>query len=124
MSSLLIAPIRDAAGNVRAVLQLVNKCDNVKITEEDATEIKNLIPCLGKIFACAEQTSYNQSVCTSVHKALHEMQHSIFIQIGKLAEDRMHDIHESVENLRANVDEMIATKCKYDPGWPHSDNLL
>ena len=78
------------------------------------------MPALGEIFKTAIVTRTTRKVSSSVKVALLDMQDSIYNQIQQIDGDKMHDIWASVEKLRENCDNIIATKKKYDPGWPNT----
>jgi hypothetical protein len=54
VESILITPVRDTNGNLRGVIQLVNKLNSLKITNQDVIEIDALMPALGEVFKTAE----------------------------------------------------------------------
>lgn len=50
----MVAPIRTTDGELWGVLQLVNKRDGQKITDNDIVEIESVLPALAEIIKSAE----------------------------------------------------------------------
>ena len=53
VESLLISPIVDSEGTLRGVVQMANKLNGEKITNQDIIEVGSLMPALGEIFKTA-----------------------------------------------------------------------
>lgn len=51
---MVVAPIRTTYGELWGVLQLVNKRDGQKITDNDIVEIESVLPALAEIIKSAE----------------------------------------------------------------------
>lgn len=66
VESLLISPIRDSNGTLRAVIQLVNKMNGEKISNKEVEEISALAPSLGEILKTAEEVRINRKIATGV----------------------------------------------------------
>jgi hypothetical protein len=77
VESLLISPIVDSEGNLRGVVQMANKLNVEKITNQDIIEVGSLMPALGEIFKTAQEVREFQNVSSGIHKRLIEMKGSI-----------------------------------------------
>lgn len=55
IQNMLIAPFTDRNGNVRGIIQLINKNGRMKIPESDELEIQALLPALGEIVKTADE---------------------------------------------------------------------
>jgi len=77
VESLLISPIVDSEGNLRGVVQMANKLNGEKITNQDIIEVGSLMPALGEIFKTAQEVREFQNVSSGIHKRLIEMKGSI-----------------------------------------------
>jgi hypothetical protein len=55
VESLLVAPITDSSGNLRGILQMINRFNGEKITAQDVFEIRSLMPALAEILKTVEE---------------------------------------------------------------------
>ena len=55
---MLIGPMIDRNGDIKGVIQLINKegGDKAKITEQDKIELRTLLPALGEIIRTADES--------------------------------------------------------------------
>ena len=55
IESYLVAPIIDQSGNLRGILQMMNRLNGEKITTQDIFEISSLMPALAEILKTVEE---------------------------------------------------------------------
>lgn len=71
LESILIGPIYDPNGNLRGVIQLVNKCGKEEyITPQIIEEMKLILPTLGEIFRTADEVRVIGNTMVDMEKSL------------------------------------------------------
>jgi len=66
VESMLIGPIFDRDGNLKGVIQLINKEGDGIITEQDRIELDSLLPSLGEIIKTADEVREINNVSSGI----------------------------------------------------------
>jgi len=53
---MMVGPIEDVNGEIRGVLQFINKKDKANIDASDEIELKTILPALGEMIKTADET--------------------------------------------------------------------
>ena len=54
--NMMVGPIEDVNGEIRGVLQFINKKDKLNIDSSDEIELKTILPALGEMIKTADET--------------------------------------------------------------------
>ena len=112
VDNVMIGPIRDSEGLLRGVVQLGNKLNGEKITNQDVYEFGSLMPALGEIFKTTEEVRQFRNTSNGILHRLIEMKSSLFGQISQIDDNKMINISKSVHQVTVLVKELIENKKK------------
>lgn len=68
----------DRDGNVKGVLQLMNKTGDEPITEQDQHELAVLLPALGEIIRTADESMEITRLCYALRQCMSKINSAIF----------------------------------------------
>lgn len=77
VDSLMIGPLYDTEGNLRGVIQLVNKLENQRITEKDEIEFRSMLPSIAESIRTADDVRKLYNIATSMAEQLYYSDNAI-----------------------------------------------
>ena len=75
--NIMIGPILDMQGNIRGIIQFINKKDKDKIDQNDEIELQSILPALGEIIKTADETLKITNISLGLQLSLDEINENI-----------------------------------------------
>ena len=96
VDSMLIGPIFDKEGELKGVLQLLNKKGGEKIGQKDLYELSSLLPALAEIFSTAEMVKQICDISGGVTEYMIKMKQHVIDSAASIECKQMSEIAGSV----------------------------
>jgi hypothetical protein len=77
VNNMLVGPAFDSQGNLRAVVQLLNKKNSADIEDMDAHSLDALLPTIGEILRCADDSLKIMQITAGLYDHMAGMRESI-----------------------------------------------
>ena len=77
VESLIVSPIFDKKGELKGVIQLLNKLGGERISEQDVVEIGSLLPALAEIFTTTEVVKKIYDISGGIEEYMVKMKQSV-----------------------------------------------
>ena len=107
---MIIGPIHDLHGNLKGIIQLVNKHEDDAITEQDQKEIESLLPAIGEIIRTADKVRLITNISAGLDEHLCKNER-IIVETAKQLEDKsMNDIHNALTTVKESIYHMADCK--------------
>lgn len=106
IESVLIAPIRDSTGDLKGVVQLINRLNGEKISPEAVIEISKLIPSLGEIFKTVEDVRAITNISNDIETHIQSMQNKVIDSVTALEERDVNSIAININNLQTQINNL------------------
>ncbi len=114
IENMIFGPISDNQGNIKGVVQLVNKLPRSrgKITSQDELELRALLPALGEIVKTADEALTITNIATGLELYLAQMNETVNEKTAIFETKGMALISGSVQYMRELVHELAEKKKK------------
>ena len=110
MGNCLIGPCFDSEGQLRGIIQLINKDGGELISFQDEREFKNLLPTVAEMIKHADEIKYTSDVFANMNLKLAFSRDSI-ISSAKVYEERnLSKVHSALQQVVNRVDSFVKQK--------------
>ena len=108
----LIGPCFDTQGQLRGLIQLVNKLDVEPISMQDEREFANLLPTVAEMIKQADEVKYVGDLASNVHLHLHRSKEAIFGAAKVFEERDVATIYSALNCVVNRMDSFMEQKRK------------
>jgi len=110
IKNMMVGPIHDMKGNLKGIIQLINKNEDDAITEQDEIELNSLLISIGEIIKTADQVRLITNIATGLDVHLCNNEKIIVDTAKELEQKSMQDIMNLVGSIQDNMETLLAQK--------------
>ncbi len=119
VKNIMIGPIFDAKGEVRGVLQFINKLGKPQIEEQDEIELNTILPALGEILKTADESLKVSTLAAGLSDTLALMTDNIEERVRIANNQNMPMIGSSVRYINELLGKMVQNRKETVFSDPH-----
>ena len=106
----MVGPIHDMKGNLKGIIQLINKNEDEPITERDEIELNSLLTSMGEIIKTADQVRLITNISTGLDVHLCNNEKIIVDTAKELDQKSMNELSLTVGLMQDTMEVLLAQK--------------
>ena len=108
--NMMVGPMQDMKGNIRGIIQFINKKGANKIDQHDEIELGSILSALGEIIKTADETLKITNISAGLQQCLGQINQSIFEKTEIIQTKSIPMISGSVRHMNELVNSLISKK--------------